>query len=60
MMTKSGIRVTAYVTGADGEKIPFEALSEEQKRRAATELKARYLGELFRGRAVFREEGGAQ
>lgn len=47
----------AYVQGPGGELISFDDLTAEQQRRCATELKGRYLGELFRGQAVFSPAG---
>ena len=54
-MTKSGIRVESYVQTEDGCLVNFDKLTPDQRRRCATELKLRYLGELYRGRAAFRE-----
>ena len=53
MVTKSGIRVESYVHDAKtGELIAFDDLTPEQKTKAATELKCRYINELFRGKGV--------
>lgn len=49
------IKMKSYVN-LKGEKVPFEALPEETKKAAATELKLRWLRELFGGRAEFYEK----
>lgn len=49
------IRSESYVN-QNGEKVSFEALPEETKKAAATELKLRWLRELFGGRAEFYEK----
>lgn len=50
------IRVEAFCHVGD-KLVNVDDLTQEQKVRLATELKKRYLNELFRGRAVFYEEG---
>lgn len=47
------IRTESYVKNAAGELIPFDSLPPEVRRKAAMELKCRYLNELYRGKAVF-------
>ena len=56
MITKHGIRVESYVHRADGSLVNFDELQGEERVRAATELKKRYLNALFAGQAVFEEE----
>lgn len=41
------IRGESYVYGKDGSLIRFDSLTDEQKRRAATELKIRMLSAMF-------------
>jgi len=55
MMTSVGIRVESYVQGPDGELINFDDLTQEQRTKVATELKKRWLNELYRGVATFTE-----
>lgn len=55
MMTKHGIRVESFVYKADGSLVNFDDLDPEERRKAATELKKRYLNALFAGQAVFTE-----
>lgn len=43
------IRTESYVYGKDGSLIRFDDLSYDQKVRAATELKLRYLRAMFPG-----------
>ena len=52
MVTKSGIHVVSYVQTVDG-PVRFDDLTPEQKRKAATQIKASYLNALYAGRAVF-------
>lgn len=57
MMTSSGINVISYVRDSrTGELINFDDLTQQQKAKAATELKTRYLNTLFAGVARFGEE----
>lgn len=53
MMTKSGIRVDSYVQRADGTLVNFDDLTGEERVRAATELKCKWLNGLFMGIATF-------
>lgn len=53
MITKCGIRVETYVHTAEG-LVNFDDLTPEQKKKAATELKIRYMNAMFAGRAKFR------
>lgn len=46
------INTVSYIY-VNGERVRFDALPDDVKRYAATCLKARYMNELFRGRAVF-------
>lgn len=56
MMTKSGIRVDSYVQRADGTLVNFDDLTGEERTRAATELKCKWLNGLFMGIATFAPE----
>ena len=59
IITKHGIKVVSYVHTARG-LVDCDELTPEEKMRLGTELKKRWLNELFRGRAVFYEaEDGA-
>lgn len=49
------IKPESYVNSKK-EKVPFETLAEECKKCAATELKLRWLRELFAGKAEFQEK----
>ena len=53
------IKVVSYVHKGD-ELVRFEDLSQEDREKAATELKVRWLNAMFDGRAVFyvRHGGG--
>lgn len=53
MMTKSGICVDSYVQRADGTLVNFDDLKGEERVRAATELKCKWLNGLFMGTATF-------
>ena len=53
MITKHGIRVESFVQRADGTLVNFDDLKGEERVRAATELKAKYLNGLYLGKAVF-------
>lgn len=55
-MTKSGIRVDSYVQRADGTLVNFDDLTGEERARAATELKCKWLNGLFMGIATFTPE----
>ena len=55
MITKHGIRVESFVHKPDGSLINFDELNGEERVRAATELKKRYLNALYAGTAVFVE-----
>ncbi len=46
------IKVTSYVHRGD-ELVNFDDLTKEERKRAATELKVRWLNALFDGRAEF-------
>lgn len=46
------IKTVSYIR-VNGELVRFDDLPPELKQRAATELKIRYMNNLFRGRAVF-------
>ncbi len=46
---KPVIRTESYVHGSDGRLIRFEELTDDQKRRAATELKLRLVRAMFPG-----------
>lgn len=52
MTTKHGITVVSYVHTDQGLVI-FEDLTQEQKKKAATELKLRYMNALYAGQATF-------
>ncbi len=56
MITKHGIRVESFVHKPDGSLVNFDELSGEERVRAATELKKRYLNALYAGTAVFVED----
>ena len=60
IVTPSGIRVISYVHTKDGGLREFDSLTEQEKRKAATELKLRYMNALFRGRATFSVAEGEQ
>lgn len=53
------IKTVSYVR-VKGELVRFDDLPPELKQRAATELKIRYLNELFRGRVEFVPAGEGQ
>lgn len=53
LITKSGIRVDSYVQRADGTLVNFDDLKGEERVRAATELKSKWLNGLFMGIATF-------
>ena len=54
------IKVITYVyVGSKDNKVPFSELTPEQKAEAATQIKQRYLNNLFAGRAVFYRQGEA-
>lgn len=55
LVTKYGIRVVSYVHTDQG-LVEFDDLTPEQKQKAATELKLRYMNDLYRGKAVFTAE----
>lgn len=57
---KPVIRAESFVYGKNGELIPFESLSEEQKRKVATELKIRMMSALFPGVRFFAAEEAQQ
>lgn len=52
MKRNTEIRTVSYVRSG-GELVRFDSLPENIKREAATRLKATYLNELYRGKAVF-------
>ena len=52
------IKVITYVyVGDKDNKVPFSELTLEQKAEAATQIKQKYLNNLFAGRAVFYRKG---
>lgn len=56
---KQVIRTVSYVHSKDGGLIRFDDLTDEQKRKAATELKIRMLSAMFPGVEFFvKNEGG--
>lgn len=58
LVTKSGIKVIRYVHTEQG-LADIDDLTPEQKTEAATKIALTYLNELYRGKAVFEAEGGA-
>ena len=58
-LTIKDIRVISYVHVGE-ELVNTEELTEEQRRRMATELAAEWLNGLFRGQAVFRPAGSEE
>jgi len=59
LVTKDGIRVISFVHTERG-LVEMDDLAPEERARAATEIKLRYLNELYRGKAVFTAEGENQ
>ena len=53
---KPVIRTESFVFGKNGELIPFESLTDEQKQKVATELKIRMMSTLFPGVRFFAAE----
>ena len=53
MITKSGIHVASYARRADGTLVDFDSLTGDERVRAATELKCKWLNGLFMGIAGF-------
>ena len=54
------ITVISYAhVGTWGNLVRWEDLTPEQRQRGATEIKLKYLNNLFAGRAVFYREGEA-
>lgn len=53
MIASNGIRVDSYVQRADGTLVNFDDLKGEERIRAATELKRKWLNGLFMGVATF-------
>ncbi len=56
MTDKNGINVESYVQRADGTLVSFDELEGEERRRAATLLRCKWLSELFLGEAEFTPE----
>lgn len=52
LVTKSGIKVISYVHTERG-LVDVDELTPEERTRAATEIKLRWMNELYRGKAVF-------
>ena len=53
MVTESGICVESYVQREDGTLVNFDDLKGDERLRAATELKCKWLNGLFMGTATF-------
>lgn len=53
MIAKNGIRVDSYAQRADGTLVDFDSLTGDERVRAATELKRKWLSGLFMGIAAF-------
>lgn len=54
MKRNTEIHTVSYIR-MNGKLVRFDSLPDDIKRKAATELKIRYLNELYRGQAVFEE-----
>ena len=52
LVTKDGIKVISFVHTERG-LVDVDELTPEEKSRAATEIKLKWLNELYRGKAVF-------
>lgn len=59
MKRDAKIKTVSYVHVGD-QLVRFDDLTDDQRQRAATELKFRYLSELYRGQAVFALKEDAQ
>lgn len=53
------IRVESFVT-IDGKEVNIDTLSPEKRSEIGATLKVTYLNAMFRGKAVFRIDGGSQ
>ncbi len=53
MRKKPNIKCVSYVHSKDGGLIAFDDLTEEQKRKAATQLKCAFLNSFYAGQARF-------